>query len=89
MLEAITAVKARKPPREHGSLRSSGKPGRVRNASIPVTVHIPVVVERVDAVIEGGLFENRSDFIREAVRRLPIEYERTLFREPPPVPGVR
>jgi hypothetical protein len=90
MPEATTAVKTRKPPRERAALRSSEKPGRVRNSSIPVTSHIPVaVVERIDALIEKGLFENRSDFIREAARRLLIEYERMLSRGPAPVLGVR
>jgi hypothetical protein len=89
-LEAATAVKSRKQPREHGGLRSSEKPGHVRNASIPVTAHIPVtIVERIDTLIEKGLFENRSDFVREAVRRLLIEYEKMfLHKEPQPVLGV-
>ena len=58
---------------------------------VQVCAHIPAsVVERVDALVEMGLFRNRSDFIREAVRRPLIEYEKTLFRrEPQPVPGVR
>ena len=84
----LAAVNARKPPREHVDVRSFEKPGHTRNASLQVCVDIPIaIVERVDALIERGLFKNRSDFIREAVRRLIVEYERTLFREPPPVLG--
>jgi hypothetical protein len=90
----FTAVNAgknvRKPPREHVDVRSYEKPGHARNASLQVCVDIPIViVERIDVLIGRGLFKNRSDFIREAVRRLLLEYEKTLFREPQPVPGVR
>ena len=91
MASGITAVKARKPPRERAALRVQEKPGGARSVTVPISAYIPVsVVERIDALIEKGFFENRSDFIREAVRRLLIEYERTLLhREPRPVPGVR
>ena len=90
MPEATTAVKTRKPPRERAALRVHEKPGGARSTTVPLSAYIPVsVVERIDALIERGFFENRSDFIREAVRRLLIEYEKTFFREPQPVPGVR
>jgi hypothetical protein len=90
MSAEFTAVKARKPPRERAALRIHEKPSGARSTTVPLSAYIPVsVVERIDNLIEKGFFENRSDFIREAVRRLLIEYEKTFFREPQPVPGVR
>ncbi|MEM4455549.1 MAG: ribbon-helix-helix domain-containing protein [Thermofilaceae archaeon] len=53
--------------------------GRVvgtRRASFKViTARVPAgVVEAIDALIERGYFQNRSDAFREALRRLVIDY---------------
>jgi metal-responsive CopG/Arc/MetJ family transcriptional regulator len=45
-----------------------------------VTIQIPApLLMKIDELIQKGYFQNRSDAIREAVRRLVIEYERTRY----------
>jgi len=55
-----------------------------------VSVKLPVgLVDALDELIEEGFFQNRSDAVREAVRRLIVEYRVTRRRNAAPEPGVR
>jgi hypothetical protein len=55
-----------------------------------VSVKLPVgLVDALDELIEEGFFQNRSDVIREAVRRLIVEYRVARRRNAAPEPGVR
>jgi len=54
-----------------------------------VSVKLPVgLVDALDELIEEGYFQNRSDAVREAVRRLIVEYRLAKARKAPE-PGVR
>jgi len=53
-------------------------------------VKIPVMlIERMDELIESGYFQNRADVVREAVRRLLVDYHKLLSPEPRREVGVR
>ncbi|MCC6050716.1 MAG: ribbon-helix-helix domain-containing protein [Thermofilum sp.] len=55
-----------------------------------VSVKLPVgLVDALDELIEEGFFQNRSDAVREAVRRLIVEYRAARRRNTVPEPGVR
>jgi hypothetical protein len=55
-----------------------------------VSVKLPVgLVEALDELIGEGLFQNRSDAVREAVRRLIVEYRATRRKSTEPFLGVR
>ena len=42
-----------------------------------VSVKLPVsVIEQVDGLVSRGFYQNRSDVIREAIRRLLSDYRR-------------
>jgi len=46
------------------------------SVSTIVSVHIPVqLLQRIDELIQKGYFQNRSDALREAIRRLVRDYE--------------
>jgi len=63
--------------------------GGPKARSESTVVRIPVTLLRqLDELVELGLFENRSDAIREAVRRLLIHYRKHLLRQPKPRPEV-
>jgi len=57
-----------------------------------ISVKLPVTVLRdVEELIEKGYYQNVSDFLREAARRLLVEYKEKgiLSPKPKPEPGVR
>ena len=55
-----------------------------------ISVKIPVaLVERMDELIERGYFQNRADVVREAVRRLLVDYCELLSERPRREVGVR
>jgi len=61
---------------------------KYRVKSIVMSIKMPLsLVEEIDKMVERGLYQNRSDFVREAVRRLITEYKRQERRSH--VIGVR
>jgi len=45
-----------------------------------VSVHIPIpLLKRLDELVEKGYFQNRSDAMREAIRRLVKDYENPKY----------
>jgi len=45
-----------------------------------ISVHLPIpLLKRLDELVEKGYFQNRSDAIREAIRRLVRDYENPKY----------
>jgi hypothetical protein len=59
---------------------------KVISAKVPITV-----LRDIEELVEKGYYQNVSDFVREAIRRLLVEYKAkgTLSPRPKPEPGVR
>jgi hypothetical protein len=59
---------------------------KVISAKVPVSV-----LREIEELVEMGYYQNVSDFVREAIRRLLVEYKAKgiLSKEPKPEPGVR
>jgi len=51
----------------------NGGKGRYKGVGISVKLP-PSLLEQMDKLVEAGIFGNRSDVIREAVRQLIIKY---------------
>jgi len=57
-----------------------------------ISVKLPVtILTEIEELIEKGYYQNVSDFLREAARRLLVEYKEKgiLSPRPKPEPGVR
>jgi len=57
-----------------------------------IAVKVPITVLRdIEELVEKGYYQNVSDFVREAIRRLLAEYKEKgiLSKEPKPELGVR
>jgi hypothetical protein len=59
---------------------------KVISAKVPITV-----LRDIEELVEKGYYQNVSDFLREAIRRLLVEYKEKgiLSHRPKPEPGVR
>ncbi|MCI4408770.1 MAG: type II toxin-antitoxin system ParD family antitoxin [Thermofilum sp.] len=45
-----------------------------------VSVHLPIpLLKKLDELVEKGYFQNRSDAMREAIRRLVRDYENPRY----------
>ncbi len=52
--------------------------------TVTLTMRVPAeLLVRMDSLIERGIFQNRGELLREAIRRLVMEYD----RKPERIPG--
>ncbi len=51
--------------------------------AVILTLRLPqALLQRMDALIDEGVFQNRGELIREAIRRIIIEYEKKAVKIP-------
>jgi Arc/MetJ-type ribon-helix-helix transcriptional regulator len=51
--------------------------------AVILTLRLPqALLQRMDALIDEGVFQNRGELIREAIRRIIIEYDKKAVNIP-------
>jgi hypothetical protein len=73
--------------REEAEKERKKQKNRVRKTNkntVTLTMRVPTeLLVRMDSLIERGIFQNRGELLREAIRRLIMEYD----RKPERIPG--